>query len=239
MKNVISILIIIIVLNPIISATDKSESNDSLSILRNEMVELQIKTRGITDPKLLTALLKVERHLFVPEKYRHLAYFDYPLPIDNNQTISQPYIVALMTELAQVDESDKILEVGTGSGYQAAILGELADSVFSIEIICDLAEKADTLLKKIGYENIFIMCGDGFIGWDEHAPYDAIIVTCAPRDVPQMLIEQLAENGRLVIPVGTSSQELLLITKRKEKIIEKKIIPVRFVPMTGEAEKMK
>jgi len=239
MNRSLKILLTVLIIISTTYADEKSTTEDTLTSFRRNMVEQQIKARGISDSNLLEAMIKVKRHLFVPLRYKYLAYNDYPIPIDKDQTISQPYIVAIMTELAQINRSDKVLEVGTGSGYQAAILGELADSVFSIEIISELAEKAEKLLNEIGYDNIFIKCDDGFNGWEEHAPYDAIIVTCAPPDIPQMLFEQLKKNGRMIIPVGTYWQELMLITKNKGKVIKKEIIPVRFVPMTGEAEKMK
>ncbi len=202
--------------------------------LRKEMVEKQIIARGVKDKRVIQAMLKVKRHLFVPPPYRPLAYTDQPLPIGEGQTISQPYIVALMTELLQLKGEEKVLEVGTGSGYQAAILAELAKEVYTIEILPALAESAEKRLKKMGYENIKVKCGDGYIGWEEYAPFDAIIVTCAPDHIPKPLLEQLKEGGRMVIPVGSIYQELLLIEKKGGKIFKKSIIPVRFVPMTGE-----
>ncbi|MDI6640953.1 MAG: protein-L-isoaspartate(D-aspartate) O-methyltransferase [Elusimicrobiota bacterium] len=203
------------------------------------MVEKQMKARGIKDKLLLKALLKVERHKFVPENVRKLAYEDYPLPIGEGQTISQPYIVAFMTEQLSLRGSEKVLEIGTGSGYQAAILAELCREVYSIEIIPELALKAEKLLKEIGYKNIKIKIGDGYLGWEEHSPFDAIIVTCAPEHIPQPLIDQLAEGGRMIIPVGKYFQELVLIKKLKGKIIKKRVLPVRFVPMKGIAEEIK
>jgi protein-L-isoaspartate(D-aspartate) O-methyltransferase len=199
---------------------------------RKEMVEEQIKDRGVKDTKVLDAFLKVERHRFVPDEYLKEAYGDHPLPIGEGQTISQPYIVALMTEVLDLQKGDKALEIGTGSGYQAAILAELCDSVFSIEIYGTLASKAEKLLGELGYTNIWIKTGDGYLGWKEHAPFDAIIVTCAPTHVPEPLREQLAEGGRMVIPVGESyAQELILLKKVKGEMKEEDIIPVRFVPM--------
>ncbi|HOJ39518.1 MAG TPA: protein-L-isoaspartate(D-aspartate) O-methyltransferase [bacterium] len=207
--------------------------------LRKKMVETQIKARGIADNRVLKAMEKVERHLFVPESLRSLAYEDYPLPIGEGQTISQPYIVALMTELLELKPSDRVLEVGTGSGYQAAILAELCQKVYTIEIIPALAERAEKLLRRLNYGNITVKCGDGFAGWKEFAPFDGIIVTCAPPAVPAPLIEQLSEGGRLVIPVGEEFQQLKLIRKVKGKLVEKDLIPVRFVPMTGPGVKGK
>jgi protein-L-isoaspartate(D-aspartate) O-methyltransferase len=199
------------------------------------MVNEQIAARGISEKSVLDAMRRVERHRFVPEPYTKLAYEDTPLPIGEEQTISQPYIVALMTELLKLDSTDKVLEIGTGSGYQAAILGELADSVFTIEIICNLAERADSVLKELEYDNVVVRCGDGYIGWKEHAPLDAIIVTAAPPKIPQPLIDQLKAGGRLVVPVGTSWQELKLIEKTPDGLKESTIAPVRFVPMTGDS----
>jgi protein-L-isoaspartate(D-aspartate) O-methyltransferase len=192
--------------------------------------------RGIKDSRVLAAMTKVPRHLFIPENMRQDAYEDEPVPIGYNQTISQPYIVALMTELLDLTDSSKVLEIGTGSGYQAAVLAELTFSVNSIEIIPELAVRADSTLKALGY-HVDIKCGDGYNGWPQKAPFDAIIVTAAPEEIPLPLIEQLAENGRMVIPVGDYYQDLKLIKKVKSQLIESNIAPVRFVPMTGEAEK--
>jgi len=204
---------------------------------REQMVTSQIKARGISDKRVLAAMRKVERHLFVPKEMQSLAYADQPLPIGEGQTISQPYIVAIMTELLNLKGDEKVLEIGTGSGYQAAILAELADTVYTIEIVKPLAEQADSLLTDLGYKNITVKHGDGFIGWEEHAPFDGIIITCAPPKVPQPLIEQLAEGGRMVVPVGTLWQELLLIEKEDGELKETSVLPVRFVPMTGEGVK--
>lgn len=199
--------------------------------LREGMVRSQIEQRGIRDKAVLSAMRKVERHRFVPFYLRHLAYEDIPLPIGEGQTISQPYIVALMTELLLLKGNEKVLEIGTGSGYQAAILAELAKEVYTIEILSSLASHAEKLLLGLGYKNIKVKCGDGYLGWPEVAPFDAIIVTCAPEEIPAPLIEQLAEGGRMVIPVGDQYQELKLLIKTKGKIEQTSIIPVRFVPM--------
>lgn len=198
------------------------------------MIENQIRTRGIKNEVVLNAIRKVDRHKFVPEEIRHHAYSDRPSPIGEGQTISQPYIVALMTELLELKNGDRVLEVGTGSGYQAAILAELADHVYTIEIIGSLALSAERLLRELGYRNINVKIGDGYIGWEEFAPFDAIIVTAAPPHIPQPLLDQLKEGGRLVIPVGDYYQELKKITKVKGKIRSQNVIPVVFVPMTGE-----
>ncbi|TET98172.1 MAG: protein-L-isoaspartate(D-aspartate) O-methyltransferase [Candidatus Stahlbacteria bacterium] len=203
-------------------------------ILREQMVYEQIIARGVTDSSVIQAMLNVKRHLFVPKKYQPFAYDDTPLPIPCNQTISQPYIVALMTELLEVEKTHRVLEIGTGSGYQAAILSLLADSVFTIEIVCELATSAEKKLNSLGYDNLVVKCGDGFIGWEEYAPFDGIIVTCAPEEIPPPLIEQLAIGGRLVIPVGEYYQNLMFVTKDSTGITKRNIIPVRFVPMTGE-----
>ena len=201
------------------------------------MVERQIKARGITDERLLDAMRRVERHRFVPMPYTPYAYTDGPLPIGEDQTISQPYIVAIMTELLELKKGDRVLEIGTGSGYQAAILGELVEAVYSIEIVESLGQRSAALLDSLGYENITVRIGDGYVGWPEQAPFDAIILTAAPPKIPQPLLDQLAEGGRLVAPVGEGHQTLQLVEKQDGKLIYRDIIPVRFVPMTGEAQK--
>lgn len=199
--------------------------------LRRDMVDTQIIRGGVKDERVLSAMLEVERHKFVPKSLEHLAYIDSPLPIGYNQAISQPYIVALMTELLDLKEDDRVLEIGTGSGYQAAILSALSSEVYTIEILEPLAESAEKRLEELGYKNIKVKHGDGYLGWSEYAPFDAIIVTAAPDEIPPKLVEQLKEGGRLVIPVGSIYQELKLVIKEKGKIKEKDIIPVRFVPM--------
>jgi protein-L-isoaspartate(D-aspartate) O-methyltransferase len=203
---------------------------------RESMVVNQIEARGVKDKRVLAAMRKVERHKFIPKPLRPLAYDDRPLPIGEGQTISQPYIVALMTELLELKGDEKVLEIGTGTGYQAAILAELCAHVYTIEILEPLATRAQALLEGLGYENITVKCGDGFLGWEEFAPFDAIIVTCAPAEVPQPLIEQLEDRGRLVIPVGTFFQELKLIEKKEGAVIAEDVIPVRFVPMLRERD---
>lgn len=203
---------------------------------RMDMVKTQISARGVSDSEVLAAMRKVPRHLFVLPGYESDAYGDYPLPINHGQTISQPYIVAYMTEIAKPAKKKKTLEIGTGSGYQAAVLAEIADTVYTIELIKALSDEALERLRRLGYANVIGKAGDGYIGWAEHAPYDIIIVTAAAPEIPQALIDQLSENGRLVIPVGESNavQELMLIVKKKGKVETKRLAPVRFVPLVKE-----
>jgi protein-L-isoaspartate(D-aspartate) O-methyltransferase len=205
-------------------------------LLRRDMVSQQIAARGIEDTLVLNAMLEVERHRFVPKTYEPLAYADRPLPIGRDQTISQPYIVALMTSLLELGSGDMVLEIGTGSGYQAAILAEIGAKVYTIEILEPLSETAKRKLDELGYTNVEVKCGDGYKGWPEYAPFDGIIVTCAPPEIPAPLLEQLKIGGRMVIPVGESYQELLLIIRTEDGFERTQIIPVRFVPMTGEAQ---
>lgn len=215
---------------------DCAGSLEDSDFARSEMVRQQLAARDITDETVLEAMSEVRRHLFVPEVLRERAYDDQPLPIGHEQTISQPYIVALMTQLAGASPSDKALDVGTGSGYQAAVLSKIVDEVYSIEIICDLAEEARERLDRLGYDNVTVRCGDGYAGWPEQAPFDVIIVAAAPHEVPQPLIDQLAPGGRLVIPVGDVHQELVVIEKHQDGSIERHAYGgVRFVPMTGRA----
>ena len=195
------------------------------------MVEDQIKLRGVKDEKVLDAMMKIKRHLFVPADMKRWAYDDRPLPIGYGQTISQPYIVAYMTEAAGLSPGDRVLEIGTGSGYQAAVLAEIVKKVYTIEIIEELADSARSRLKGLGYKNIEVKWGDGYKGWPEHTPFDAVIVTAAPPEVPQALIDQLKVGGRMVVPVGSFFQELYLITRTASGIDKKRLMPVRFVPM--------
>lgn len=211
-------------------------ADDDLRALRLEMVGAQIQARGITDAAVLEAMRKVPRHAFVPVELRSRAYEDRPLPIGHEQTISQPYIVALMTELARVGPGDRVLEVGTGSGYQAAVLSALGAEVHTIEIVEPLASRARATLETLGYGRLHYRVGDGYRGWPEAAPFDAILVTAAPDHVPQALVDQLALDGRMVIPVGRGVQNLVVITRTAGGIRREEITPVRFVPMTGEAE---
>jgi len=206
--------------------------DDRYSAARERMVTRQIISRGVKDALTLKALRKVPRHLFVPKEYQLEAYDDNPLPIGHGQTISQPYIVAYMTEVVKPSADKKALEIGTGSGYQAAILAEIVNKVYTIEIVPELARESAERLKKMGYQNIISKYGDGYKGWPEYAPFDIIVVTAAPEQIPEPLIDQLAENGRLVIPVGPPSaiQELILLEKKSGKIIKKRLTFVTFVP---------
>lgn len=204
---------------------------------RLQMVRLQLAGRDITDKNVLDAMAKVPRHRFVPAQFRSESYYDGPLSIGLGQTISQPYIVALMTQLAHIDSTSKVLEIGAGSGYQAAVLAALVDHVYTIEIVEPLCHRAESTLTQLGYDNVSVKCGDGYRGWPEAAPFDAVIVTAAPDHVPQPLVDQLKVGGRMVIPVGDHNQDLLLITKTEKGSATSAVIPVRFVPMTGEAEK--
>ena len=238
---ILATLILPLVLIRCTDGTRVSDSNPKgdFKVMREKMVETQIKVRGVKDPRVLSALLKVERHRFVPEKYLDSAYSDQPLPIGEGQTISQPYIVALMTELLELNGNEKVLEIGTGSGYQDAILAELAKEVYTIEIIESIASMAKERLSELGYQNVKVKAGDGYLGWPEAAPFDAIIVTAAPDHIPKPLIEQLKEGGRMVVPVGSYAQELKKIVKKSGKVETTNIIPVVFVPMTGEGVKQK
>jgi protein-L-isoaspartate(D-aspartate) O-methyltransferase len=202
---------------------------------RKAMVEEQIKDRGIRNKRVLDALMAVPRHQFVPDEYKSSAYDDRPLPIGHNQTISQPYVVAYMTEILNPDSTQSVLEIGTGSGYQAAVLSLLYKNVYTVEIIEPLGERAKKAFETEGYKNIYTKIGDGYLGWKEFAPFDAIIVTCAPTDVPRPLVDQLAEGGRMIIPVGEQySQVLCLLQKKNGKIRETETLPVMFVPMLRE-----
>ncbi|MGQ9465018.1 MAG: protein-L-isoaspartate(D-aspartate) O-methyltransferase [bacterium] len=204
--------------------------------VRKQMVEEQIIARGIKDKNVIDAMLKVARHKFVPKEYEKYAYTDGPLPIGEGQTISQPYIVALMTEMLELKGEEKVLEIGTGSGYQAAILSLIAKEVYTIEIIPALAKSAQQRLESLGYKNVYVKSGDGFLGWPESAPFDGIIITCAAPRVPEPLIEQLAEGGRLVMPEGDEWQMLVLYKKVNGQLKKTEFIPVQFVPMKGKIQ---
>jgi len=203
---------------------------------RERMVEEQIVMRGVVEESVLAAMRKVPREEFVPEELRAASYDDRPLPIGYDQTISQPFIVAFMTQQLRPQSGDRVLEIGTGSGYQAAILAELVAEVYSVEIIEPLAKTAETTLQRLGYKNVHVKAGDGYKGWPEHAPFDCVIVTCAPDHVPKPLVEQLKEGGRMIIPVGSlGEQDLYLVEKENGELRQRAVSPVRFVPMTGEA----
>jgi len=230
-KPVLGVLLVFCCLFLPVESPAADTTEEAYAAQREKMVSLQIKDRGISDPGVLRAMRAVKRHAFVPGSLRGSAYADHPLPIGEGQTISQPYIVALMTEVIRPKPHMKVLEIGTGSGYQAAILAELCASVYSIEIVEKLGRRAEKLLRGL-YSNVHVRIGDGYQGWPEEAPFDAILVTCAPTKVPRPLEEQLREGGRMVIPVGESwVQELVVLTKRNGRLERQEIIPVRFVPM--------
>jgi protein-L-isoaspartate(D-aspartate) O-methyltransferase len=229
----LSALLSLLLWQPFCNAQPATE--DSFSAQRKRMVEEQLAAPGrdIKNSRVLQAMATVPRHEFVPEHLQKFAYFDEPLPIGYGQTISQPYIVAFMTEQLDPKPSDRVLEIGTGSGYQAAVLSLLVSDVYTIEIIEPLARRAEADLNRLGYNNVKVRIGDGYKGWPEYAPFDAIIVTCAPENIPQPLIEQLREGGRMIIPVGDyHNQELYLLQKHGKTVEQKAVLPVRFVPMT-------
>jgi protein-L-isoaspartate(D-aspartate) O-methyltransferase len=233
-----SILLLSIIISTLTMKVSFLYAADEFRLKRQTMVEKDIKGRGIKDRKVIDAMSKIERHLFVKERLRYKAYNDHPLPIDEGQTISQPYVVALMTEALNLKSTDRVLEIGTGSGYQAAVLGEIVKEVYTIEIRKNLAGKSEKLLRKLDYKNIKVKHSDGYFGWEEHAPFDAIIVTAAANHIPAPLIKQLKEGGRFIIPLGSTVyfQTLTLATKRKGELDVVQMGGVRFVPMTGEAQ---
>jgi protein-L-isoaspartate(D-aspartate) O-methyltransferase len=218
------------------SRQSEGDGADRLARDRERMVRIQIEGRGVEDPRVLEAMRKVPRHLFVPPALAANAYDDSPLPIGHEQTISQPYIVALMSELLELEGDEKVLEIGTGSGYQAAILGELAAEVYTIEIVEPLAEEARARLAALGYDTVHVRAGDGYRGWPEQAPFDTIMLTAAPPEMPQPLVDQLAPGGILVAPIGDLHQDLVVFEKTAGGLTRREVIPVRFVPMTGEAQ---
>jgi protein-L-isoaspartate(D-aspartate) O-methyltransferase len=234
MRYLITILLFFIACGQ--KQSTKSGAEEMYQKMRNSMVRDQIENRGIKDEKVLNAMRIVPRHEFVPDHLKKYAYADEPLPIGEDQTISQPYIVAYMTEKLELSPEDKVLEIGTGSGYQAAVLAQIIDTVFTIEIVDVLARRAQQKLTTLGFTNIFVKSGDGYKGWPEHAPFDAIIITAAPTIIPEPLVEQLKTGGRMILPLGDYSQDLVLITKNEDGISEQILLPVRFVPMTGEIE---
>tara|TARA_Y100000310_G_scaffold203351_1_gene203586 strand:- start:21247 stop:22008 length:762 start_codon:yes stop_codon:yes gene_type:complete len=242
-KKIILFLIIVLIIFILISNGNNIEKKeiiedvDKYTELRKNMVEQQLKTRYIIDEKVLDVMGKIERHKFVPDVLKNNAYDDNPLPIGYGQTISQPYIVALMTQALEVDKNNKVLELGTGSGYQAAVLSKLVKEVYTIEIISKLADSAEQRLKNLGYNNVKVKNADGYFGWEEFAPYDAIIVTAAANHIPLPLLEQLKDNGKLIIPLGSTLtfQTLTLVTKKGNDLETEFITGVRFVPLTGKA----
>lgn len=211
--------------------------DDVFAAARRLMVRTQLAARDIADTSVLQTMAEIPRHEFVPPNLKDMAYQDRPLPIGEGQTISQPYIVAYMTQALDLQAGDKVLEIGTGSGYQAAVLARLVEHVYTIEIIPSLGDSARQLLQRQGHDNVTVRVGDGYVGWPSEAPFDAIMVTAAPDHVPPALVDQLAEGGRLVLPVGDHYQELLRLTKREGEIHTESLLPVRFVPMTGQAQK--
>jgi protein-L-isoaspartate(D-aspartate) O-methyltransferase len=241
MDTIVKLIVIIAVSMVLLTCSYQRSEEDPYLAARQRMITEDIQRRGIDDQRVLQAMLKVERHLFVPESYRPMAYADRPLPIGEGQTISQPYIVALMTYHLHLTPEDRVLEIGTGSGYQAAVLAELAKEVYSLEIIEQLARTAQERLQALGYKNVRVKSGDGFYGWPEHAPYDAIMITCATPTIPERLVGQLKEGGRMIVPLGNEPfiQSLTLITKRAGRIERQPVEDVVFVPMTGEIGKGK
>jgi protein-L-isoaspartate(D-aspartate) O-methyltransferase len=227
----------LLALTAIACSTAPDSEDRGFALAREEMVAKQIEARGVKDKATLAAMRKVPRHLFVPPEARGQAYEDHPLPIGHGQTISQPYIVAFMTGAAGLRGGETVLEIGTGSGYQSAVLAEIVARVFSIEIVAPLAEASAALLKRLGYETVSVRSGDGYLGWPEAAPFDAILVTAAAPRIPEPLEQQLKDGGRLVVPVGEDWQELVVVTRRGDRFEEKRVLPVRFVPMTGEVRK--
>lgn len=237
-KN-ISFYLQLTILLACVNAEGQSIEDDTLfyQLLRQAMIENQIIDRGVSDERVIKAMNDVPRHLFVKESLRDLAYADGPLPIGHNQTISQPYIVAYMTEILQPDTHHIVLEVGTGSGYQAAILSKLVNHVYSIEIIPELGKEAANRLDKLGYDNVTVKIGDGYNGWEEHSPFDRIIVTAAPEQIPKKLVDQLKSGGLMILPVGKTSfgQDMRIVKKdRTGQVTTQETIPVRFVPMIHE-----
>jgi protein-L-isoaspartate(D-aspartate) O-methyltransferase len=238
-KGIISSIVLIFAAIFSASALNSMQEKDEFARVRKRMVKQQLEARDITDPLVLKVMGEVPRHLFVRPDHQTLAYNDHALPIEKGQTISQPYIVALMTQNLAIQKEDKVLEVGTGSGYQAAVLAQLVDQVYSIEIKEDLAKRSAKLLKDLDYNNVEVKVGDGYKGWEEHAPFDAIIITCAAGRIPPPLFEQLKEGGRLVLPLEKTAyyQTLIRVTKRNGKSVVERITDVRFVPMLGEIRK--
>ena len=226
---------VVVILMACRASTAPQRSEQAMTEARAHMVAEQMKARDIRDPRVLAAMERVPRHLFVPEEHRASAYADHPLAIGHGQTISQPYIVAFMSQALEIRPTDKVLEIGTGSGYQAAVLGELAQEVYTIEIVEPLAARATKTLADLGYRNVHVRAGNGYAGWPEQAPFDRIMVTAAPDAVPPALVEQLKVGGLMAIPVGTVIQELQIMRKTETGMDILQTLPVRFVPMTGKS----
>jgi len=232
-----SLLPLLLALVALACAVSATQDEAALAERRERMVRGQIEARDVRDPATLAALRKVPRHLFVHPDQAALAYEDYPLPIGGGQTISQPYIVAFMTEALGLGKRDRVLEIGTGSGYQAAVLAEIVAEVRTIEIVPELARESRARLERLGYRNVVVREGDGYLGWPDEAPFDAIMVTAAAPRIPEPLKQQLADGGRLVLPVGDELQELVVVTRRGARFEERRVLPVRFVPMTGKVRR--
>jgi len=229
----------LLLLGPAASCSEQRTAHheEGWEALRERMIEYDLEARGIRDERVLAAMRSVPRHLFVPPEEAGSAYADRPLPIGEGQTISQPYVVAFMTEALELGGDERVLEIGTGSGYQAAVLAECAAEVYTIEIVEPLGRRAASVLEELGYDNVHVRIGDGYRGWPEAAPFDAIIVTAAPEHVPQPLVDQLAEGGRMIVPVGGWDQVLVLLERKGGEVTRRSVLPVRFVPMTGEARR--
>jgi protein-L-isoaspartate(D-aspartate) O-methyltransferase len=233
MPRCLSLTLCTVIVATCAASPNQAPTSDTRQNARAHMVETQLKAREIRDAAVLKAMSRVPRHLFVPSDVRPFAYEDRPLPIGRGQTISQPFIVAYMTEALQLQPSHTVLEIGTGSGYQAAVLAELVRQVYTIEIVPDLAASARRTLAEAGYKNVEVRAGNGYLGWPEHAPYPRIVVTAAPPEIPKALIDQLAVGGIMVVPVGTGYQEMVVVSKTANGITQKRTIPVRFVPMVS------
>lgn len=231
------VLYLSVALGACASSAPAPQSDADWEARRARMVETQIRQREVTDARVLRAMRNVPRHLFVPEDRRSLAYEDHPVPIGRGQTISQPFIVAYMTEALSLAPADRVLEVGTGSGYQTAILAEIAREVYSMEILPELTDRARATLASLGYTNVRVRTGNGYLGWPEAAPFDKIIVTAAPDEVPKTLVDQLAPSGVMIVPVGIASQMMTIVRRTPEGIVQQETIPVRFVPMTGKPKR--
>jgi protein-L-isoaspartate(D-aspartate) O-methyltransferase len=234
-RSAYALFLILLGLGAACTEPSSDQDEDGWEALRERMIEHDLQAKGIRDERVLAAMRHVPRHLFVPVEEARYAYADRALPIAEGQTISQPYVVAFMTQALELTGRERVLEIGTGSGYQAAVLAECAAEVFTLEIVEPLGRAAAAILAELGYDNVHVRIGDGYRGWPEEAPFDAIMVTAAPDHVPQPLVDQLAEGGRMIVPVGSWNQELILLERTGGRITRRSVLPVRFVPMTGEA----